>query len=270
MLLLCGWTFIGRAAGTPDPRQTFATFVSRVSGLLDATNRLTLSATVEITRADGLPRELLGQRIPTALQAPDRLRLNTRLNREELVIGRDGQELWAWYPSKKYGLLGAPGVAQYAGPTDASGASRLRPIALPLPQEQVNMAHLIFRTEALPDEVIDGVRCRAVHAELSTEAQLLLRSGPVEIDVALRETDQLPARILYHDGASLQLGLILHQVRLEKAWAPSRWKVPATKEGRVDRVALSHVRKYIPPIFQLLTTQAEPGAVNTPLQARND
>src|SRR4051812_28301563 len=55
----------------------------------------TLSGTVTVAKAAGLPNELSGARVKFALQAPDRLNLTATVEGKQYRAGRDGQQAWA-------------------------------------------------------------------------------------------------------------------------------------------------------------------------------
>jgi isopenicillin-N N-acyltransferase-like protein len=257
-----GWACVLFGQETLPPQALFSAALQRVAGLFDATNRMTFSATLEVVKADGLPSELAGQKVSLGMQAPDRIRAETQVKKETFVAGRLGQEVWIWQPGKQFGLIGAPGVARYATAPDRLDDTKLGPLALPIPREQLAMAPLLFRAESQPEEMIEGVRCQVVRATLAPEAQNLLKVGPMILTVAVRTTDGWPARIGYSDGKGTKAEVAVRSPRLEPTWAESRWRLAAPAGAKVERVALSHLMRFVPAAFQVLTT----GAVELPVE----
>lgn len=238
------------------PQALFTMAVQRMASLFDATNRQTFSATLEVVKAEGLPGELLGQQVRFGMQAPDRIRAEALVKKERFLAGRLGQEVWILQPEKRFGLVGAPGVARYATAPERLDDTRLGPLALPVPREQLAMAPLLFRAEGLPGETIDGVACQVVRATLAPEARNLLKLGPMILTVAVRSTDGWPARIGYSDGEGVRAEVAVRSPRMEPAWAEAKWMINAPAGVKVERVALSHLMRFVPAAFRVLTTGA--------------
>ncbi len=256
VFLLLGWLPWMRGEESLPPQALFTRTVQRVVGLFDATNRQTFSATLEVVKAEGLPGGLMGQQVRLGMQAPDRLRAEVRVKEETFLAGRLGQEVWILQPEKRFGLVGAPGVARYATAPERLDDTRLGPLALPVPREQLAMAPLLFRAEGLPGETIDGVACQVVRATLAPEAQNLLKLGPMVLTVAVRNTDGWPARIGYSDGEGIRAEVRVRSPRMEAPWADAGWRMEAPAGTRVERVAVSHLMRFVPAAFRVLTTGA--------------
>ena len=54
----------------------------------------TVSATLRVSRGDGVPGSLQGRSLDFAWQAPDRLRLAAKIGDDSLLAGRDRAALW--------------------------------------------------------------------------------------------------------------------------------------------------------------------------------
>src|SRR5688572_19059327 len=67
----------------------------------------TFTTTITVTKADGLPKELVGASLELSYQGPDRLRLTASVNDTKYALGRDGQEMWVHVPAKKFALVGS-------------------------------------------------------------------------------------------------------------------------------------------------------------------
>ena len=245
-----------RGQESMPPQALFTSAVQRVASLFDATNRQTFSATLEVVKAEGLPGELLGQKVWMGMQAPDRIRAEAMVKKERFLAGRLGQEVWILQPGKQFGLVGAPGVARYATAPERLDDTELGPLALPVAREQLAMAPLLFRAEGMPGETIDGIACQVVRATLAPEARNLFKLGPMVVTVAVRSTDGWPARIGYSDGEGIRVEVAVRSPRMEAAWSEAKWRMNPADGVKVERVALSHLMRFVPAAFRVLTTGA--------------
>ena len=253
------------AAQTPAPSvadpapQRFATALTRVAALFTPGAEATsLVTTLELVDAQGLPKELLGEKLGLTFQAPDHLKLSGMVSKEESQLGRDRQEMWIWQPGKSFGLIGAPGVKKYSTRADSIDTSRLDPITLPLPPQQLALLPLVFKSESLPDAEIEGAKCHVLRTAPLAEARAALQLPDFTLTLWLRESDSMPVRIGYAAPDGVKATVALHQLRLGKALPAAQWKIPAPAGAKVERVALSHLKKFLPAAYEVLTTQVEP------------
>ncbi|MBI2927258.1 MAG: hypothetical protein HYY24_16310 [Verrucomicrobia bacterium] len=212
----------------------------------------TFSATVKVLKADGLAKELVGRSARLAFQAPDHLLLSLDLDKASYTLGRDGQQLWIHAPAKKFGVIGQPGLPRFASAPDKLDDARLGPVKLPLPRAQVLVLPMLMKVDALPSEEVGGVRCRVVKAVPQPPAIEAFKLPNAELTLWVRETDFLPARIGYFDGKKANVVLELQNVKLAEAWPTEKWQLQANAGDKIEAVALSHVRRFIPALFALL------------------
>lgn len=250
---------LAQAPAVNPAQQQFAAALAQVAALFQpaAADVRTLTTTLEILDGHGLPAELLGQKLSLAFQAPDRLQLSGFVSKEEFMAGRDGQELWIWQPGKSFGLVGAPGVKKYATREDSLDTANLDPITLPLPAQQLALLPFVCKVESLPDAEVEGAKCHVIKAAPLPETKAALQLPGLTLTLWLRESDSLPVRIGYAGEDGVTATIALHQLKLAPAWAASKWKIPAPATAKVERVALSHLKKFIPAAFTVLTTKVE-------------
>ncbi len=262
LVLALAWQVTAQTAGSPAAdvaQQRFATAFGKVVALFNpGSNPASLVTTLELVDGQGLPKELLGQKLDLAFQAPDRLRLSGMVEKEAFQLGRDGQEMWIWEPSKGFGLIGAPGVKKYATRADSLDTSRLAPITLPLSPQQLALLPFVFKSESLPDAEVEGVKCHVLRTAPLPETRAVLQLPDFTLMLWLRETDSLPVRIGYAGPDGVKATVALHQLRMGAALPAAQWKIPAPAGAKVERVALSHLKKFIPAAFEVLTTKVEP------------
>ncbi len=221
-LSLClALTLTARAQeAAPTPVALFSAAVKQLTALVEpaaGAPELCFTATLKLTKAHGAPDVLIGRELDLAFQAPDRLRLSADVNGTRASLGRDGQELWAYVPTKKFGVIGQPGLVKFATAPDKKDTSKLGPFKLPLPRDQMAILPLIFKVEARPDEKVGNVECHAIVARPEPQALEAFKLQPFTLSLWLRKSDQLPARIGYNDGKKLDLTLEVQDAKLGEA-----------------------------------------------------
>jgi hypothetical protein len=107
------------------------------------------------------------------------------------------------------------------------------------------LAPLLFRYESLPDETIGGSRCQVFKAMPQPQAIEALKIPEGTLSVAVREKDSLPVRIGWADGQKLNVLLQLDDLKLDDPWPADKWKIPAQPDDQVEKVALSHITRFI-------------------------
>jgi hypothetical protein len=257
LLLSLIWiTAVGADGVVKPPQMQFTDSVNQLLALFSPTNQQTLSGTLEVVRAQGLPSELAGMKWTGAVQFPDRAKVSGSIKKEALDIGRLGDEMWILQPGKRFGVHGAPGRARFSTAPDVKDASRMGPLALPVPPEQLAVIPLMFRAEEMPGETVDGSACRVIRATLAREAQAMLKTGPMVVTLALRASDGLPIRIGYSDGRKTDVVVQVRGLRVETAWPEERWRMEVPEGVAVEKVAISHLQKFLPAALRVVTTKA--------------
>ena len=184
----------------------------------------TFSTTLKVIKADSLPAELAGQEVELAFQAPDHLRIRTAWEQQDLVLCRDGQEIWVYAPGRKFGV---------AGSSDNATASPLGPLSFPITGAQLALLPLFTDVKALPGEAEGGVPCRVLEVTAKPEAVEAIKLPRGTLQLWLRETDSLPVKFAYRDGPGNELQIALVNPQVQPAWAEERWKL---KPGPADRI----------------------------------
>lgn len=209
----------------------------------------TFTATIRLTRAGGLPREAANSSVQVAYQAPDRagivLKLAGKDNQQQmLAAARDRQVLWAHLPEKKWGVVGKQGVPRFAADPASIDNSTLPPIRLPINVAQLQWPLMLMSLTAQPDETIDNVRCNVVTAAVPEQAAALLKLPTGKVELAIRTTDQFPARLRYSDG-KLDIELMIDKPQLEAAWPDEHWAIHAKDGDTIETTAVSHLSKFM-------------------------
>jgi hypothetical protein len=231
----------------PTPVQRFSGAVQRLSSLLepdaDAPPR-TFTGRLEVLKAGGLPKQVAGQSAELALQGPDRLRLSVPVKDNAYAMGRDGQQVWLHVTDKKFGVVGKPGVPRFATAPEKLDQSRLGPLKLPLPPEQLALLPLLLNVESQGLETNDGARCHLLLATPKPEATQALKLPKGRLTLSVRESDSLPVMLGYDDGKGTEVQVRLREPRLVEPWPAERWKIPAREGDRVETTAVSHLLRF--------------------------
>lgn len=233
-----------------DPGQrALADGLVQISAIFD--QRKPLTTTLEVLRADGLPKELLDLKVRVQIAAPGRLHLAAEVKGERVEIGRDGQQLWTWQPARNFALLGAPDVPKYAGNPASLDATRLGPLALPVPRATLLLLPHLCSVEKLPAEK----NCRVLRAQPLPVAQRMFSLPPMTLTLWLRESDTFPVKVEFDDGKKTHAAVALHSPQPGQAIEEAAWHLPKEAEPHVRRVALAHLSQFL---------EAAPALLNKP------
>src|ERR1035438_2564600 len=64
----------------------------------------TFTTTLKVTKAEGMPSQVVGREMDIAFQAPDHVRISANWDQQSFVLCRDGQQLWVYSPVDKLGV----------------------------------------------------------------------------------------------------------------------------------------------------------------------
>ncbi len=251
---------ISRAQETPKPTSValFGEALQKLAALIEpapGTPGQTVASTLKISRADGLPADLLGRELDFAWQAPNRLRLTADINGERYSAGRDGESLWIHAPGKKFGVIGKPGVARFASAPDKLDDTRLGKWKLPLPREQLALLPLLCKIEQGAEEQVDGVACRVLRATPQPQAIEALKIPAGTLHLWVRASDGLPARLGWSDGKQVFVTVDLRNLKQEAARPAEQWKLDANAGDKVETVALAHLVRFLQVAPSMLNNQ---------------
>jgi len=239
---------------TNAPLALFTAALNRLAAIIEpATNQpaRAFTATLKVTKAGGLPKELADRQFDLAFQAPDRLRLSAIWDQQSLVLGRDGQQVWLYMPSKKFGLIGSPDVAPFSDMPDQKSAPSLGALRLPLPREQLALLPLLTDLEALPEENVAGEPCQVFKAKAKPEAVQGFKLPRGTLQLWVRASDALPLRLAYRQDA-IDVEIELQAPQLGEPWPESKWRFHPAADDRVETVARTHVTRFVSVALDML------------------
>lgn len=241
----------------PTANELFSRSIRKLAAVFDAkaAERITLRTTVEVLAGEALPKELRNAKLDIAISAPDRLRIGTTIDQERIEAGRIGQELWVWAPGKRFGIRGVQNVARFAADPSSIDNTSLAPLDLPLDPLLLEMLPRLFETEYGDRTKIDGEPCRVVVATPLPRARELLSLPAMTLTLWLRDRDALPVKIAYRGDSGSQVEIGLKGLRIEKRASAKEWQIPASKDAKIERVALSHLANFFQSAIALLDSK---------------
>jgi outer membrane lipoprotein-sorting protein len=239
-----------------SPQQLFSNAVFKVASIVAPASNETaqaFSATIKMNKAAGVPFQIAGRSASLLFQAPDRLALSVEVNSKTYNIGRNGNQLWAHLPEKKWGVVGMQGVPRFKTAPEKVDKTELGPLRLPVGKEQLFMVAAMMQVEGLPAETIEKEPCHVVKAKPMEALIKLARLPQFEITAAIRDKDFAFTRITYRDGKSADVEVQFSDVQIGAAVPESRWAIPTREGDTVEKVALSHLSKGLRAAFATLT-----------------
>ena len=233
----------------------FSAAVTRLGAIVEPpTNQpaRTLTVKVKITKAEGLPKAFADRQIALAFQAPDRLRLAAPWEGQELILGRDRQQVWIYEPAKDFGLIGSPDVPPFAGTPEQKNNPPLKPLKLPVGRDQLALLPFLMNLEALPDETLGDAPCHVIKAKVKPEIAAGMKLPAGTLRLWSRTNDALPLRLGYHQDA-VDVLVELENPQFVEPWADAKWALPAGPGVHVDTVASSHITRFLAVAMEMLT-----------------
>jgi hypothetical protein len=249
LLLVCGaFLRAAEAPKTKTPAEIFSAAILKLANIIEpppGAAAQTFSAKLKLAKAEGLPKDLAGRTLDLSFQSPDRLLLRATIDGQKFSVGRIGQELWVHVPEKQFGVVGVPDLPRFLAEPDKKDPTKLGPIKLPLPKDQLALLPILLKVEAKPSERIGGVPCHVLLGTPLPEAIEAFKIPKAQLQIGVRESDQLPMRISYFDGQGTDVQIDFEDPKLEAPWPEEKWKLTPRAEDKVERVALGHLSRFI-------------------------
>jgi outer membrane lipoprotein-sorting protein len=215
----------------------------------------TFTTTLKVVKAEGLPKEAAGREVELAFQAPEHLRVGATYERQKFVVCRDGQELWVYAPTKKFGLLGSPDKAPFSTAPDAKDTTPLEPLKLPIPVEQLALLPMFADVAALPEDTIGAAKCRVLKLTPKPEAVDALKLPQLTVQLWIRESDSLPVRVAVRDGKGIDAQIDFANAQFQEAWPADKWKLKAGEGDKIQTVARSHLTRFLKVAMSMLNNK---------------
>ncbi|HUR45089.1 MAG TPA: C45 family peptidase [Candidatus Saccharimonadales bacterium] len=247
VVIQCSLLLSVRAEEEKTPAEIFGAAVNKLVMVLDpGTNApTTFSTRLKITHATGDAKVLEGREGALAYQAPNRLLLAAEVDKVSYRIGRDGQELWAFVPTKHFGAIGKSGVPRFASAPEKLDHTSMEDLRLPIPREQIALLPMLSKVELIDTVTNESTRVFHIKAQPLPETRKALKLLPFTIEARIRESDFLPQFIGYNDGKGFAVDVEFSELKLEQPWPAEKWKLHAGPEDKIEITALGHLTKFI-------------------------
>jgi hypothetical protein len=180
-----------------------------------------------------LPPQWKGARAEVALQYPDKLRLSGPVFGEQLIVCRNGQEIWAYPGSKVDALIEEARLAKKLPPPDKK--VRLEPFSLPVPEKQLVLLPVLFQVADAGREEIDGETCRVLDVQLMPEIARSLGATEWMARLWVRP-DYHPARVIVHRPGWLAT-VRVDDVQFAPALPESTWQPTPEQASDVAKIS---------------------------------
>ncbi len=243
LLVVCG-----QETPTRTPAELFSAAVQKVVSLVEppaGEQARTFSSRLEILKADGLPKDVIGQSARIGYQAPDRVTISVDYKGETYSAGRNQEDVWIHVAGRKFGVVGRPGEPRFASAPEKKDMTRLGPIKIPLPKEQLALLPLLMKVEAQAGEKIGETPCHILKVTAKPEAIEALKLPGGTIKLWIREADSFPLRVGYSDGKQLNVEVQLHSVKFGDPWPAKKWDIPAREGDKIETTALGHLTRFV-------------------------
>jgi hypothetical protein len=243
------------------PQQLFITVLSNLVTLIEPpldAEPWALSTRLEFTRTKGLPAALNGAAVELAFQAPDRLRVSARVENRELIVGRNGPDLWAFAPEKKFGLLGRPGVARFESDPQSVDQTAMPPFRLPISREQLFLLPLLCVSWIEGAQTVDGAACHVLNIMPHPQTANAVKLPNFNLRAWVRQTDLWPVRLAYRDGDAVDVELEFKNLRVAGLQPQVNWRPPSRPGHTFETVALSHLTRALKALWNQVNERIEP------------
>ena len=263
LALLCAAPLLRAQVSDPEPKLAtpaalFGEALLKLAALIEpapGAPAQALSVLLKVSRADGLPKEVVGHGLDLSWQAPDRLILNAEIGGEQYSVGRDGESLWVHAPGKKFGIVGKPGLPRFASEPGQLDDTKLGRWKLPLPREQLLLLPLLCKIERGEDETLDGVACRVLRATPQPQAIEALKIPEGTLHLWIRPADGLPARLGWSDGKKVFVTVDMQGFKQGLARERTGWPITPNPGDKIETVPLGHLVRFLQTAPSILNNQ---------------
>src|SRR5678816_3504336 len=113
------------------PQAVFAAALSNIVGVItpaEGSSPRTFTARLQFSKAEGIPERFADSTVELAVQTPDRVLITGKAGGDSYGAGRNGQQLWAHLPSKRFAVVGEPGQARFLSTPHKRDTTTLEPL----------------------------------------------------------------------------------------------------------------------------------------------
>src|SRR5829696_8818754 len=168
-LLLPGLLAIccARAEESLTPMAILAHTLSNIVEIVEPSGEAaarSFSTRLQFNKSEGIGEKYATSTVAVAVQAPDRLLISGTIGKDAFRLARNGQQLWAYVPGKRFAVVGEPGQPRFLSAPEKKDDAQLEPLRLPLPREQIALLPFLMDLKALTPEELRGNACHVLDA----------------------------------------------------------------------------------------------------------
>ena len=252
LLVLIAWS--AKAQSEPAPQAIFASALSNIVEIItpiDATTSRTFTARLQFNKAEGVPQRFVNSTVELALQAPDRLLVSAQAGDDVYTLARNGQQLWASVPGKRFAVIGEPDQPRFLSAPHKKDTTTLGPLKLALPPEQLALLPFLMQIDSAAPETVHGEECHVLKVRPRPEALKAFAIPKGSFTLWVRRADNLPGRIAYREG-NVDLAVDFLDPRFNAPWPAEKWQLRPAEGVHVERTALSHLNRFLSVTFNSL------------------
>ncbi len=200
-----------------------------------------LSMTLRIEEMTGLPEELLGSRGSLDVEFPDKVRLRAPVLGQELVICRNGQEIWVYPGSRVAPLLDA---ARTSGKLPAPDPKyRLTPFHLPVSEKELVFLPALFQVRDSGTHLLEETPCRVLNLQLMSQLGRALGAGGWSVQAWIKSNHQPARLVIGHPG--WETVLRCESVKFAPTLPASTWVPTAEQADDVVKIPPSQYQQLL-------------------------
>lgn len=230
--LLATWFF---ALTSPESRRVGAILADHLARVEAGHS---LHAEIEIVEVEGLPDELEGQRARLTWRSPDCLRIATTVAGEDLAAGRVGDEIWIHLPGKEFAVIGDNATPRFTGDPGSARPVDLPDFSVPITGLQRLALPALLEVSRLEE----GGEIRHVVTP-SPLARNRFDLPEFEIVFTAVEGESQTYEVVLPGGKNVALALV--SLEFQHFFDPSEWQLPTEASPVAERVALSHLVRFL-------------------------
>lgn len=253
---MCATLLRAQPVAQPEPAVVLGSVIGKVISIAQPWPNAapkTFSTRLKIVKAEGLPSFLAGMEADIAFQSPDRLRVVTKVDGQEIKVGRQGQQLWVSLPQKKFSVVGESGLPRYLSAPDKRDTTQMRAMTLGVNAAKLVLLPLALDIELLPPVKLNGVDCQVL--DLRPKPDSKLGVPDVRVRMWVRRQDQMPVRISATLKGEFDVLVELADPKIGVAWPVEKWALDSKAGDNVERVALGHLTRFIDSAIERLNTK---------------
>ncbi len=253
LLAVILWFGVLTSAGS----RSFAKRLGQLHELIEPSSGVAplVSGRFSFAKVSGIPKELAGQGARFRYQAPDKLFLSAEVDGEKYHIARDGQEVKIFVPHKDMAIVGANDVPRFSNRPDSVDPVELPAFALPVSRSQMRLLPAMLTAEA--GVSADGTEM--IHARLKPfAAEKLDLPESLELTFVFEASSGIPQSLRVQDGEDLDVQVEFADLNTSRDPGETIGWDEVREVPEPERVALSHLSKFVDVTLSNLNSKAEP------------